>query len=100
MDDPEALRAFGLELTDAADAISLPAFLAGPEVSTKADGSPVTAADTAIEELIRDRVRRRFPSHGVLGEEFLIDTRPIVKPFEMGFADEACQVLIALIIGG
>jgi histidinol-phosphatase len=70
MDDLQALRAFGLELADAADAISLPAFLAGPEVSTKADGTPVTAADTAIEELIRDRVRSRFPSHGVLGEEY------------------------------
>src|SRR5688500_1854013 len=85
MDDPEALRDFGLELADAADAISLPAFLAGPEVRTKADGTPVTSADTSIEELIRDRIRSRFPSHGVLGEEYGADaagdgTRWIVDP--------------------
>jgi histidinol-phosphatase len=104
MDDLEALRAFGLELADAADAISLPAFLAGPEVSTKADGTPVTAADTAIEELIRDRVRRRFPTHGVLGEEFGDDsggdgTRWIVDPVD-GTANFARHIHVwATLIG-
>jgi histidinol-phosphatase len=87
MDDPATLRDFGMELADAADAISLPAFLAGPEVRTKDDGTPVTSADTSIEELIRDRIRHRFPSHGVLGEEFGDDsagdgTRWIVDPID------------------
>ena len=104
MDDLEALHAFGLELADAADAISLPAFLAGPEVSTKADGTPVTPADTAIEELIRDRVGRRFPTHGVLGEEFGDDsgaggTRWIVDPID-GTANFARHIHVwATLIG-
>jgi histidinol phosphatase-like enzyme (inositol monophosphatase family) len=39
-------------------------------VETKADGSPVTAADRAAEQAARDWVRRFFPEDGVLGEEF------------------------------
>jgi histidinol phosphatase-like enzyme (inositol monophosphatase family) len=39
-------------------------------VETKADGSPVTAADRAAEEAARAWVRRYFPEDGVLGEEF------------------------------
>jgi histidinol phosphatase-like enzyme (inositol monophosphatase family) len=38
-------------------------------VETKADGSPVTAADRAAESVGRDWVRRFFPDDGVLGEE-------------------------------
>jgi hypothetical protein len=36
----------------------------------------------------------------VLGQEILIDAGPIVKAFEVRFADQARQVLIAFIIGG
>lgn len=36
---------------------------------TKQDNSPVTLADTAINQLLIDRVRETFPEHGVLGEE-------------------------------
>lgn len=39
-------------------------------VEIKSDLSPVTAADRAAEEFLRSFVRRRFPDHGVLGEEF------------------------------
>jgi histidinol-phosphatase len=38
-------------------------------VDTKADGTPVTAADRAAERLIRERIADRFPEDGVLGEE-------------------------------
>lgn len=38
-------------------------------VETKPDGSPVTAADRASEEAIRDVIRRRFPAHSIEGEE-------------------------------
>ncbi len=44
-------------------------------VETKADGSPVTAADRAAEQAAREWVRRYFPDDGVLGEEFG-DERP------------------------
>ena len=35
----------------------------------KKDGSPVTKTDLAINKLVIDRVKKYFPSHGVLGEE-------------------------------
>ena len=39
-------------------------------VDLKRDRSPVTAADRGAEELIRDRIAKRFPGDGVFGEEF------------------------------
>lgn len=69
MDDRSTLLAFALDLADAADAISLPAFLDGQDVRLKADGTPVTEADTAVETLIRRRLGETFPAHGILGEE-------------------------------
>lgn len=41
----------------------------GVTTETKADESPVTAADRACEKLIVDRIAREFPEDGVLGEE-------------------------------
>lgn len=38
-------------------------------VDLKADHSPVTEADVRSEEIIRDILARRFPSHGFHGEE-------------------------------
>ena len=38
-------------------------------VERKADQSPVTAADTESERILRDRIARSFPDHAVLGEE-------------------------------
>ena len=39
-------------------------------VEAKADASPVTAADRGAEELLRRLIAARFPSHGLLGEEY------------------------------
>ncbi|MCP4574055.1 MAG: histidinol phosphate phosphatase [bacterium] len=36
---------------------------------TKPDGSPVTAMDLAVEDLIRSRIRAAYPTHAILGEE-------------------------------
>jgi histidinol-phosphatase len=59
-----------LELADAADAITLPAFRSQTfAVERKHDGSEVTAADRAAEAAIRDRVAAMRPDHGVFGEE-------------------------------
>jgi fructose-1,6-bisphosphatase/inositol monophosphatase family enzyme len=38
-------------------------------IETKADKSPVTAADKEINDLLITRVSRTYPTHGVLGEE-------------------------------
>ncbi len=46
-------------------------FHATIEISFKGQNAhdPVTEVDHAIEDLIRDEVHRRYPAHGVLGEE-------------------------------
>ncbi|SIQ01181.1 histidinol-phosphatase, inositol monophosphatase family [Alkalispirochaeta americana] len=38
-------------------------------VEQKSDDSPVTIADKATEEAIREEISRRFPDHAILGEE-------------------------------
>ena len=55
---------------DEADRIALAHFRSDVEVTRKPDRSFVTAADTAIERLVRDRVSAAFPGHGVVGEEY------------------------------
>jgi histidinol-phosphatase len=39
-------------------------------VDRKADGSEVTEADRGAEQLLRGRIKERFPDHAILGEEF------------------------------
>ena len=39
-------------------------------VETKADTSPVTAADREVEAAMRERIETAYPDHGILGEEF------------------------------
>lgn len=36
---------------------------------TKLDDTPVTLADKEIETIIRSEIEKRFPSHGIIGEE-------------------------------
>lgn len=45
-------------------------FLSGTAVLSKPDASPVTEADLAAERFIRDQIKKRFPEHGIIGEEF------------------------------
>lgn len=40
------------------------------DLNRKADGSPVTAADRAAEQLLRKRIDEQFPADAILGEEF------------------------------
>ncbi len=62
---------FAHELADAADAISLPRFRAlDLVVETKPDLSPVSEADRAAENAVRDLVSQRRQGEGVAGEEF------------------------------
>ncbi len=39
------------------------------EVTEKADGTPVTSADTTVDDRLRDRLTDAFPDHGILSEE-------------------------------
>ena len=62
--------ALALELADSADGISLARYRAADlRIDTKADSSPVTEADEAIEAMIRARLAKVRPGDAVLGEE-------------------------------
>ena len=79
--------ALALSLADAADAISLGRFRASDLlVETKPDRTPVTEADRAVEEAIRERLARERPDDGMLGEEFGVtgggSRRWIVDPID------------------
>jgi histidinol phosphatase-like enzyme (inositol monophosphatase family) len=39
-------------------------------VEQKADATPVTVADRAAEEIIRGLIGRKYPEHGLIGEEY------------------------------
>jgi 3'-phosphoadenosine 5'-phosphosulfate (PAPS) 3'-phosphatase len=58
------------EIADQTDQIALRLFRATTlSVDVKADRSPVSEADRAIESLAREVVGRRYPGLGILGEE-------------------------------
>jgi len=60
-------------LADVAGAKILPQFRKALKVENKDRGTgfdPVTAADTAAERAMRQAIRKRFPDHGITGEEY------------------------------
>lgn len=69
--DLSPYRPFLTELAAASGEFIRPLFRATDvAVETKSDASPVTAADRGAEQLMRERIARRFPAHGIIGEEF------------------------------
>jgi fructose-1,6-bisphosphatase/inositol monophosphatase family enzyme len=40
------------------------------EVDLKSDATPVTEVDCKCEELVREILEKRFPTHGIIGEEY------------------------------
>lgn len=66
-------EAFVHELADVSGQAILPFFRTAIGVEDKSRGTafdPVTAADRAAEQAMRALIRRHFPSHGVIGEEY------------------------------
>lgn len=63
-------RTFMTELAERSGDFIRPHF-ANPTlaVETKADASPVTIADRGAEELLRQLIAKKFPTHGLIGEE-------------------------------
>lgn len=59
-----------LELADISDAITLRQFRSAFAVRTKADRTPVTDVDEAVERAIRERLARERPDDAIVGEEF------------------------------
>jgi histidinol phosphatase-like enzyme (inositol monophosphatase family) len=68
----EQLTAFALELAAASARETLGRFRTAMDVETKAssDWDPVTEADRSAERVMRALIEARYPSHGILGEEF------------------------------
>lgn len=67
----EPYLAFTRELAAASADVILPVYN-GTEMGLeiKADASPVTLADRGAERIMRELIERRFPSHGIVGEEY------------------------------
>src|SRR5262245_22002641 len=57
------------ELADLSGSIVLQHFRKSLAIDAKADASPVTIADRDAEAAMRERIRARFPTHGIIGEE-------------------------------
>lgn len=66
---PEEFLGFAHELADAADAVSLAGFGGSVPADAKADGSPVTETDRAVEAALRERISLTYPDHAICGEE-------------------------------
>jgi histidinol-phosphatase len=69
----ESLRSyleFAVETAYLAGRSTLAHFGTGVQTELKGDQTPVTIADRQAEELIRSRIERTFPGHGIVGEEF------------------------------
>ncbi len=58
------------ELSGIAGANAMQYYRTGLDAEIKLDGSPVTVADRSSERLVREWIEARFPSDGILGEEY------------------------------
>ncbi len=100
--------AFANELADEAGRIGMSFFGGDFRVQIKPDSSPVTDADLAIEAMVREAVKQRFPEDAVLGEEGGLSgegaRRWIVDPIDgtKNFADgvQLWANLLALAVDG
>lgn len=57
-------------MADVAGAAIRPYFRTALAIDDKPDRTPVTAADRAAERAMRELIERRYPDHGIIGEEF------------------------------
>lgn len=67
--DLDAALAIARQAAEAADGILRRYFRSGLAVETKADATPVTAADREAEQAIRDVLAAAYPGHAIFGEE-------------------------------
>jgi len=70
MQELNELRHFCKWLADESGKIIKHYWRTGITVESKPDQSPVTIADKKAEEFMREMIMKKFPNHGILGEEF------------------------------
>lgn len=90
-DELRDILEFAVESAREAGRLTLGYFNVGTPHELKPDNSPVTIADRKSEELLRKRIERAFPKHGILGEEFgeTVGSEPgrwIVDPIDGTFS--------------
>jgi histidinol phosphatase-like enzyme (inositol monophosphatase family) len=61
---------FAQRLADTVRPIALRYFRASPHIFFKADHTPVTVADREIETMLRRGIQKKYPGHGIIGEEY------------------------------
>ena len=64
------LQQFAHELAECSRRILNAVHRATPQVEVKSDASPVTETDRLVERELRALIERRYPQHGILGEEY------------------------------
>jgi len=62
---------FAVKIAIASGSIARKFFRSSIQIDTKSRTrfDPVTEADRQIEQFLRDKIRKRYPAHGILGEE-------------------------------
>lgn len=73
MNDYSSVLDEAIDIAERASAIALGHFRQALLIEMKSNQTPVTVADKKTEEAIRKDLNRRFPSHGIFGEEFGIE---------------------------
>jgi len=66
----EELTKFANLLADDASKTSMNYFRNKISIEIKDDESPVTLADKETEQVLREKIRKEYPDHGILGEEY------------------------------
>src|SRR3954465_15123857 len=69
MSDEQKFLQFAQDLALKAGAVMREYLQVGIKQQTKADGSPVTIADTKINQMVIDAVQGTFPTHSIISEE-------------------------------
>ena len=68
--ETEEFSKFVNSLADDASKTSMHYFRKKIEIEIKDDESPVTLADKETEQVLRESIRKEYPDHGILGEEY------------------------------
>lgn len=70
MNELKELKLFAEELAMLSGKLIKQYWRTDVKIESKADESPVTIADKKAEELMRELIMKRYPDHGILGEEY------------------------------
>ncbi len=66
---------FSHHLADISEEIAKKYFRVPNGEIEKDDQSPVTKADREIEEIIRHNIKKKYPDHGIIGEEYGVENK-------------------------